>query len=84
MKKLVKLLTALFLIVPVFASAAVTIKAEGQVRTRIIAFTNENNIVDNAMKNVKNNRPVGNFDNTVVGINITKQDANVVNVAVTF
>ena len=84
MNFIVRLLTILFIVFPVLASAAVTIKAEGQIRTRIIAFTNEKNIVDSVVKDIRNNKPVGNFNNTVVGINITKQDANVVNVAITF
>ena len=84
MKCIAKLLTVLFLIAPMFALAAVTLKAEGQVRTRIIAFTNENNIVDSVVKNIRSYQPIGNFNNTAVGINITKQGSNVVNVAVTF
>ena len=84
MESITKLFTILLMISPVFAYSAETIKAEGKARARIIEFTNENNIVDNAVKKMSNNKPVGNFDNTVVGIDVTKQDANVVNVAVTF
>lgn len=84
MKQIAKLIAILLMISPVFAYSAVTIKAEGQVRTRIIALTNENDIVDNVVKNLRNKRPTHDFNNTVVGISVTKQSANTVAVAVTF
>lgn len=84
MKCIVKLLVILFIVSPVFAFCAVTLKAEGQIRTRIIAFTNENKIIDSVVKDRRNHKPVGTFNDTVVGINIAKQEVDIVNVAVTF
>ena len=84
MKPMAKLFAILLMIAPVLAYSAVTIKADGQIRTRIIALTNENDIVDHVVKNLKSNRPTRDFNNTVVGISVTKQSANTVAVAVTF
>ena len=84
MKLLTKFLAILFMMIPFSVNAATIIKAHGQIRTRIIAFTNTANIVDSIMKNMAKHPLAANIDNLIIGTTINRQDADFVNIEVIF
>ena len=84
MKFITKFLATLFVIIPFSVSAATLVKAPGQIRTRIIAFTNEKNIMNSVVKNMAGHPATTYINNTIIGTNIIRQDTTLVNIEVIF